>query len=74
MVLLYATGADDHIPAASSEERNVVSRLTVKQMLSNVHTVRCTDYTQLLALINNIRLSVLCFEAFNWLSIFEIGM
>ena len=71
---MYATGADDDIPAGSNEERNVVSRLTAEQMLSNVHTVRCTDYTQLLALINNIRLSVLFFEAFNCLFIIEIGM
>ena len=74
MALLYATEADNNISAASSEERNVVSRLTAEQMLSNVHTVRCTDYTQLLALINNIRLSVLFFEAFNCLFINEIGM
>ncbi|XP_063687386.1 DNA repair protein RAD51 homolog 3-like isoform X2 [Bolinopsis microptera] len=40
--------------ASSSEERDVVSRLTVKEMLSSISTMRCTDYSQLLALINNI--------------------
>ena len=36
-------------------EKNAVFELTVDKMLGMVDTARCTDYTQLLALVHTLR-------------------
>ena len=39
----------------SAEEKDITSKLTVDELLSKVYTARCTNYTQLIALINTVR-------------------